>query len=101
MWVRVLFMSIWEIRSPLITTALTTSSVGNTVVQTSGKTSNISHTLVGNKIVDHSDDGRCSNYASILELTPGFNISHKDNCKTRRETAQVKDLVRLILEVDG
>ena len=49
-------------------------------------------TLVGNKIVDHSDVvgniacRRCSNYIFILDLTPGFNGLGKDNCKTRRET---------------
>ena len=29
---------------------------------------------------------RCPNYIFIFDLTPGFNRSHKDNCKTRRET---------------
>ena len=43
------------------------------------KTSNISRTLVGNNIVDHSDvvgaaptGRRCSNYIFILDLTSGF-----------------------------
>ena len=54
------------------------------------QTSNISRTLVANKIVDHSDvvrDARrcCSNYILILDLTPGFNGLGKDNYKTRRE----------------
>ena len=40
---------------------------------------------------------RCSNYIFILNLTPGFNKLHKDNCKTRRET--FKFLVRFILEI--
>ena len=54
------------------------------------ETSNISHTLVGNKIVDHSDVVKstacqhCSNYIFILDLTPGFNGLGKDNCKTRQ-----------------
>ena len=28
---------------------------------------------------------RCSNYIFILDITPGFNRLHKDNCKTRRK----------------
>ena len=36
------------------------------------ETTNISRTLVGNKIVDHSDAyRRCSRYIFILGLTPG------------------------------
>ena len=55
------------------------------------KASNIRHTFVGNKIVDHSDVVGASpvasaNYIFILNLTPGFNGSGKDNCKTRWET---------------
>ena len=42
---------------------------------------------------------RCSNYIFILDLTPGFNILRKDNCKTRRDTFKFWDLVRLILEI--
>ena len=38
-------------------------------------------------------------YISILDLTPGFNGLSKDNCKTRRETFQLGDLVLLVLEV--
>ena len=67
--------------------------------------SNIRHTLVGNKIVDHSDVvgasiacRRCSNYIFILDLTPGFIGLDKDNCKMRRETFKFGDLVHLILE---
>ena len=37
----------------------------------------------------------------ILDLTPGFNIFHKDNCKMSGETFKFLDLVRLILEFDG
>ena len=40
---------------------------------------------------------RCSNYIFTLDLTPGFNLLHKDNCKTRRETFKFCDLVCLIL----
>ena len=42
--------------------------------------SNKSHTLVGNKIADHSDEvgtcRRCSNYIFILNLPSGFNVSN-------------------------
>ena len=68
------------------------------------QTSNISHTLVGIKIVDPSDVvgsiacRRCSNYIFILDLTPGFNALGKDNCQMRRETFKIWDLVQLILE---
>ena len=68
--------------------------------------SNIRGTLVGNKIVDHSDVvgasiacRRCSNYIFILDLTLGFIGLGKDNCKTSRETFKFGDLVRLILEI--
>ena len=45
------------------------------------KTSSISRTLVGNKIVDNSDVvGACSNYIFILNLTPGLNGLSEDNC---------------------
>ena len=42
---------------------------------------------------------RCSNYIFILDLTPGFNGSGKDNCKTRRESFKFWDLVRIVLEI--
>ena len=42
---------------------------------------------------------RCSNNIFILDLTPGFNGLGKDNCKARRETFELGDLMRLILEV--
>ena len=51
------------------------------------KTSHISRTLVGNKIVDNSDVagaspvGAASNYIFILNLIPGFNGLSEDNCK--------------------
>ena len=43
--------------------------------------------------------GHCSNYIFILDLTPGFNRLHKDNCKMRWETFKFGGLVHLILEV--
>ena len=64
--------------------------------------SNISHTIVGNKIVDHSDVvgaspvGAAPTTSSFsTSRTPGFNGLGK----TRRETFKFWDLVRLILEV--
>ena len=56
------------------------------------KTSDISRTLIGNKIVDNSDVvgaspvGAAPNYIFILNLTPGFNGFSKDNCKRIQET---------------
>ena len=48
--------------------------ISNQCVKYYRKTSNISRTLVGNKIVDNSDAcRRCSNNIFILNLTPGFN----------------------------
>ena len=41
----------------------------------------------------------CSNYIFILDLTPGSNREHTDNCMTRRETFEFWDLVHLILEI--
>ena len=55
--------------------------------------SNIRRTLVGNKIVNHSD------VIFILDLTPGFIGLGKDNCKTRLETFKFGDLVCLVLEI--
>ena len=43
----------------------------------------------------------CSNYIFILNLIRGFNRLGRDNCKTRRETFEFWDLVRLILEIWG
>ena len=74
------------------------------------KTSNIRRTLVGNKIVDHSDvvgevpTGATSsfsffNYIFIIDLIPGFNGLDKDKCKMRQETCKVWDLVHIILEI--
>ena len=61
------------------------------------KTSNISRTLIGNKIVDNYR--RCSNYIFILNFTPGFNGLSEDNCKRIQETFEFWNLVRLIQEV--
>ena len=68
------------------------------------KTSNISRTLVGNQIVDYSDEVGASpvgdaNYNFILDLTPGFNGLGKGNCKMTRVTFKFRDLVHLILEI--
>ena len=41
---------------------------------------------------------RCSNYIFILDLKPGFKGLGKDDFKTRWESFQFWDLVRLILE---
>ena len=56
--------------------------------------SDIIHTLVGYKIVDHPDV-----VLDILDLTPGFIELGKDNYKTRREKFKLGDMVRLISEV--
>ena len=61
------------------------------------QTSNISHTLVGNKLVIDVVGSiacrRCSNYIVMLNLTPGLNGLDKDNCKTERETFKFLGLV--------
>ena len=57
------------------------------------QSSNISRTLVGNKIVDDS------NYIFILDLTHGYHGLGIGNSKTRRETFMFWDLMRLILQV--
>ena len=57
------------------------------------ETSNISRTLVGIKIVDHS----CCNYIFILGLTSVFDRLDKDNSMTRRETLKFWDLVTLVV----
>ena len=58
--------------------------------------SNINRTLVGNKIVDHSDVVGASPVGAA-PTTSSFSTT-KDNCKTRRESSKFCDLVRLILE---
>ena len=66
---------------------------------------NIRRTLVGYKIVNHSDVvgaspvGAAPTTHFILDIKPGFIGLGKDNCKTRRETCKFGDLVRLILEI--
>ena len=65
------------------------------------KNSNISRTLVRNKIDDHSDVVgalRCSNYIFILDFTSGFKGFGKDSRKTVWESFKCWDLVPLILE---
>ena len=54
------------------------------VLVTYRKIFNIRRTVVGNKIVYHSDVFGCSNYIFILDLSPGFNRLCKDNCKMRQ-----------------
>ena len=69
------------------------------------KISNINYTLVGNKLVDHSDVvgaspvGTAPTDIFILDLTPGFSGIGRDNCKTRWESFEFCDLVQLILEI--
>ena len=69
------------------------------------QTWNIIPTLVGNKLADHSDVvgaspvGAAPTTSSFSPLTPGFNILHKDNCKTKRETFKFWDLVQLLLDI--
>ena len=65
------------------------------------KTSNISRNLVGNQIVDHSyvvgaaPSGACVHvYIIIVDLT-GFNRLRKENCKTRQESFNFLEVVRL------
>ena len=77
----------WLIISDVLWHSPEDDLIGNTYRQTS----NISRTLVGNT---NCWSLRCSwgiacrcysNRNFILDLTPGFNIMHQDNCKTRRE----------------
>ena len=58
-------------------------------------------TLVGNRVVDHSDVVGASPvyYIFILDLTPGFNGLGKDSWKTRLELFVFWCLVQLILEI--
>ena len=62
--------------------------------------SNRRHTLVDNKIVDHSDVVGASHVgaAPTIHLHSQLNGLGKDNCKTRRETNKFWKLVWLILE---
>ena len=68
------------------------------------QTSNIRSTFVDNKIVDYSDAVGASPVGaapttSSFSIAPGFNGFGKDNCKTRCETFEFRDLVHPILEV--
>ena len=64
------------------------------------QTSNIKLTVLGNKIVHHSDVvGASPVYILILDLTSGFNWLGTDNSKPWRETFKYGNLVQLILEV--
>ena len=70
------------------------------------KTSNISRTLVCNKIVDNSDVvgaspvGAAPTTSSFSNLTPGFNGLSEDKCKRIQDTLKFWDLVvRFILKV--
>ena len=73
------------------------------------QTSNKSHTLVGNGIVDHSHVAGASPAIAdpatllkfwiyfIVDLTIFYGLG-KDNCKTRREIFKCWDLMRLVLK---
>ena len=69
------------------------------------QTSNISRTLLGNEIVDHSDEVGASPVGAA-PTTFSFSTQHlasmdwaRTTAKTRRETFKILELVRLILEV--
>ena len=68
------------------------------------QTSNISRTLLGNKIVYHSDVvgaspvGAAPTTSSLSTYLASTDWT-KDNYKRRRETFKFYDLVRLILDV--
>ena len=50
------------------------------------QTSNIRYTLIGSRLVDHSDVvGAAPNHIFIHDWTPGFCGLSKNNSKTRRE----------------
>ena len=64
--------------------------------------SNIRRTLVGYKIVDHSDVVGASPVGAApttSSFSTGFIGLGKDNCQTRQETIKFGDLVRLILDI--
>ena len=56
--------------------------------------SNIRRTLVGNKIIDHSDVVGASPVGAAA-TTSSFSTCSKHNCKTRQETFKFWDLVTL------
>ena len=68
------------------------------------QTSNTRRTLVGNEIVDQLDVvgaacRHCSNYIFSDDLITALSGLSKCNCKTRRETFNIWDLVQLLLEI--
>ena len=70
----------------------------NDKITTCRQTSNISRSLVGTKLVDHSDVDIAPPVGSnifILDLMPGLNRLDKANCKARRDTVKLWNLVRL------
>ena len=72
-------------------TGISRTLVGNVIVDY----------LVGNIIVDHSGVVGASPVGAApttSSLSTGFNGLGNDNCKTRRETFEFLDLVRLMLE---
>ena len=74
-----------------------TESMATRIICRQRQTSNISHTLLSNRNVDHPNVvgvSRCSNHIFIVAVTPDFNRMHKYNCKTRRETFTFWDLMR-------
>ena len=101
-WVRLMFAGVWSM--VIISAHYPRLHIGPRTRFWYRKTSNISRTLVGNKIVDNSCSWsiacrHCSNYIFILNLTPGFNGLSEDNCKRIQETFKLLELVRLILGV--
>ena len=58
------------------------------------QTSDIRHTLVGNKIVDQSACRRCSNYIIVLDLTSGINELDKEKTTARRGNEHLSFWIR-------
>ena len=81
------------------------SDINQIILGVYPQVSNISCTLVGNKIVDHSDVvgaspvGAAPTTSSFSTGTPGFIGSGKNNWKARWKTIEFGDLMRLILEI--
>ena len=67
------------------------------------QTSNIRRTLVGNKIVDHSDVVGASPVVAAPTTssfsTPSVNGLGRDNCKMKQESFKFWNFVCLILEI--
>ena len=106
-WMALLFMGFYHTGTSFMLelssgTIVTASSKGVVVIYY--RTSNISLTLVDNKIVDHSDAvgaspvGVAPTTSSFSTWHHGFNGLDKDNCKTRPETFKLWNLVCLELE---